>query len=145
MKLNRRAFTLVEIMIVIMIISVLIAVAMPALLRARVNANDGSIRSDMRAFSSAAEGYRAAQIPPGYPAAIEDLTSANPPYLDASWNSPSTKHGHTMTYTSSEGNFTLTAVSQTGQSVTDYCIDHSGVLKLTSATSSTTCTGTAIS
>ncbi len=140
-KMNQKGFTLVEIMIVVAIIGLLAAIAIPNLLRARMNANEGAVKLDLKAFSSANEGYRAAQAPPAYAGAVTDLSGATPPYIDSSWNT-NPKHGFTMTYAGDTATFGMFADAVANQAVTDYCTDQTGIVYSGGAGPSTGCTGT---
>ena len=129
-KLNRRGFTLVEIMIVVAIIGLLAAIAIPNLLRARMNASDGAMKTGMRLMSSANESYRAAQATPTYAPDLDALIDAVPPYLDSTWDS-GTKHGFDITgYAVADApaaTYSFLAVAAGGLP-TDYCVDQSGVV-----------------
>ncbi len=130
-KMNQKGFTLVEIMIVVAIIGLLAAIAIPNLLRARTNANEGAMKTAMRTFSSANESYRAAQATPEYAQAITDLTGTTPPYIDTTWTSGS-KHGFDLTYaaaTAPANSYSFLAAPGANSGLTNtYCVDHTGVV-----------------
>jgi len=141
-KFGKKGFTLVEIMIVVAIIGLLAAIAIPNLLRARMNSNDGAIQSDLKTFSTAVESYRAAQNPPTYPATLPLLTTpaaGQPPYLDTTWSVltvANPKHGHTLTYSPAAAvlgrinAYLIIAERRANESSNAYCIDQSGVLRV---------------
>ncbi|MCK4422719.1 MAG: type II secretion system protein [Candidatus Omnitrophica bacterium] len=136
--LNKKGFTLVEIMIVVAIIGLLAAIAIPGLLRSRHNANESAAIGSCRTVSTSCESYRAAQIAPAYPATMGLLSDASPPYIDGvlsgggGVSNVGTKQGYTFTYSQdSDNTFHLIAapitVNTTGTRY--FYVDETGVLR----------------
>jgi prepilin-type N-terminal cleavage/methylation domain-containing protein len=73
-SLNRKGFTLVEIMIVVAIIALLAAIAVPGFLRARKRSQASRILNDLRLIDSALDQY-----------AIEHNKKSNDPVGTADW------------------------------------------------------------
>lgn len=118
---------------IIPVIGLLAAIAIPNLLRARIMANEGAVKSDLRTFASAADSFRLGQNPPSYPASIEDLVSplAGPPYLDTGWlpaNQP--KHGYRFVFSSTPASFSVLASPAVANTtaINTYCVDQKGVV-----------------
>lgn len=79
----RKAFTLVEIMIIVAIIALLAAIAVPGILRARVNATAGAVKINLRATASALENYVSSEG--NYPSDVATLLTSDPPYLEVNF------------------------------------------------------------
>ena len=87
------------------------------------------MKTDLRAFSSGNESFRAAQNPPTFGATVAALTGSTPQYLDTSWN-VNPKHGYNLTYAGAVATFGMIAVPQTANvtAVNTYCVDQTGVV-----------------
>jgi len=136
--MDRKGFTLVEIMIVVAIIALLAAIAIPNLLRARLGANETAAIGALKTISTAMENWRSRHNGDYVGATLAALGSATPPYIDQVLGAadPSSKNGYQFVITLDAAvggkvigyNCTATplAYQQTGER--SFIVDESGVI-----------------
>lgn len=126
----KKAFTLIEIMIVLAVVALVATLAIPSYLRSRMSANEVAAISGLRTIASAAISYRTANN--AYPENLAALSQAAPPYIDTSLAGGS-KQGYDFVLSGAANSFSATAAPQAYQSsgVRSFFVDNSGVIHWT--------------
>ncbi|MCK5215020.1 MAG: type II secretion system protein [Candidatus Omnitrophica bacterium] len=123
---NKKAFSLVEILVVVGIIALLSAIAMPNLIRAKVSANESAARATLKLISNSLENYSA--INSVYPNDTSLLLGASPPYLTIDYFTGN-HNGYTYNKTLGVYFYTITATPiNTNTGTTTFTMSTGGVL-----------------
>src|SRR3989344_8653572 len=124
----KKAFTLVEVLMVVAVIALLTAIAIPNILKTKIMANDVLAQASLKNIATAMETYYHANSGI-YPTDIASLTDLTPPYLTKDYFS-SPQAGFTYSNTLGVATYTITAAPTnlgiTGS--TTYTITTGGVL-----------------
>ncbi len=125
---QKRAFTLVEIMIVVMILALLTAIAIPNVLKARMSANDVMAQAALKTIGKAMEQFWLNND--SYPSSTNNLVTITPPYLNKDYFT-GTYSGFTFSSTLTASSYTIVAtpvsLGQTGS--TTFSIATGGVMQ----------------
>jgi prepilin-type N-terminal cleavage/methylation domain-containing protein len=138
--MNRKGFTLVEIMIVVAIIALLAAIAIPNLLRARLQANESAAQAALKTIATAEVTFRSANA--NYATLTElgsPLPVGSPPYVDivlGCTTPPCVKSGYNFnTATIAAETFEASAQPVTANvtGVRSFCVTEDGVVRVQAA------------
>ena len=113
-------------MIVVAIIALLAAIAIPNLVRAKIQANEGAAQAALKSMSNALETY--AGVNNQYPTDTSSLLGVTPPYLSVDYFS-GVHFGYTFSPSLAPYNYSITAVPINSNSGTkSYTVSTSGIL-----------------
>jgi len=123
-----RAFTLVEIIIVVAIIALLASVGIPGLLRSRMSSNEATAQATLKTISNSCNMFALAHAG-SYPESEDQLREDVPPYQNQAYCDASL-HGYDYTCDFESTEYTATAspssCGRTGSK--DYTITASGFI-----------------
>lgn len=129
-RMRSRAFSMIELLMVVQVIMIMAGMAIPGLRTSRKQACETSAVLTLRQLSDAQELYRPRQTPPQYATSLEELRTAG--LIDQGLAS-GTKSGYDFTLKDTDTNryaFEALAVLQGGTGDRSFRVDHTGVIRM---------------
>ena len=124
-KNSPKAFSLVEVLIVVAIIALLSAIAIPNLMRAKMQSNQTYAQATLKSIATALENYYS--IYNQYPAGTSSLIGVTPPYLTTDYFTGNTFNGYTFSAGVNSYTYTVTAMPISAGQGKSYTITTGGV------------------
>lgn len=143
----KKAFTLIEVMIVVAIIALLAALSIPVLSNMRIHANEAMAVSTLNTILNAQQSWRGVEV--GYANSLGDMANATPPYIDSVLGGGS-KSGYNFQISFSNAVMFVAVANPIARGRTgnrSFCVSDDGATRYQSSNYSTTlpnCTGTMI-
>ena len=103
---DKKAFTLIELIVIVSIIAILSLLIIPNILKARSASSEAVTKKALRSLSTAAETF--SLTTGNYPSYETDLNHSTPPYLNAAYCG-STISGYNYACTFGTGGYTIVA------------------------------------
>jgi prepilin-type N-terminal cleavage/methylation domain-containing protein len=113
--MKNKAFTIIELMIVVSVIALLSVIAIPAILRTRMVANESVAQANLKTLAVAAETFSAANIGI-YPTTRDELTgyaASTPDFCADVAGGTTSRQGYDYSCTCAAGGYTFSADAAT--------------------------------
>lgn len=143
--MDKKGFTLIEMMIVVAIIAILVAIALPNMLGSRKAANEKAVLAELRTIGTALETYYIREN--AYPSGLNVLVGEDllPSSYDSvgtgTWNLPGRRYQLDITINTSDDTYNVTATPQNDKfGDVCYSVTTGGVLRKRSF-SANSCSG----
>jgi len=126
-RMNKKGFTLIEVMVVLLIVGILMGLIFPNIHRARIQSNHTFAKATLKSMSMALESYY--MVNSRYPSDLNKLVTDFPPYMRTDYFVGEHK-GYTYVGESSLNTYLVTATpTSNNKGIKTFTLETGGVIK----------------